>query len=253
MLEVKNVHATVAENEILKGINFEVKPGEVHAIMGPNGSGKSTLSKVIAGHPDYDVTGGDINFEINGKMTDIGEFEPSDRAREGIFLGFQYPVEIPGVTNINFMHEAFNALCEQQGADTMNEEDFRAYVKTKLPILEMNEAFLDRPVNEGFSGGEKKKNEILQMLLLNPRLALLDETDSGLDIDALKIVANGVNTLKSKFNAVVLVTHYQRLLDYIKPDFVHVLYKGQIIKSGDKSLALELEEKGYDWLTEGLD
>ena len=252
MLEVKNVRANVAENEILKGINFEVKPGEVHAIMGPNGSGKSTLSKVIAGHPDYEVTGGDINFEINGKMTDIGEFEPSDRAREGIFLGFQYPVEIPGVTNINFMHEAFNALCEQQGAETMNEEEFRAYVKTKLPLLEMNEAFLDRPVNEGFSGGEKKKNEILQMLLLNPRLALLDETDSGLDIDALKIVANGVNTLKSKYNAVVLVTHYQRLLDYIKPDYVHVLYNGKIIKSGDKSLALELEEKGYDWLTEGL-
>ncbi len=252
MLEVKNVRANVAENEILKGINFEVKPGEVHAIMGPNGSGKSTLSKVIAGHPDYEVTGGDINFEINGKMTDIGEFEPSDRAREGIFLGFQYPVEIPGVTNINFMHEAFNALCEQQGAETMNEEEFRSYVKTKLPLLEMNEAFLDRPVNEGFSGGEKKKNEILQMLLLNPRLALLDETDSGLDIDALKIVANGVNTLKSKYNAVVLVTHYQRLLDYIKPDYVHVLYNGKIIKSGDKSLALELEEKGYDWLTEGL-
>jgi Fe-S cluster assembly ATP-binding protein len=251
MLEVKNVHAKVEEgNEILKGINFSVKPGEVHAIMGPNGSGKSTLSKVISGHPEYEVTSGTVELSINGKMTNIEDLEASDRAREGIFLGFQYPVEIPGVTNINFMHESFNALCEHQGADTMDEAAFRAYVKTKLPILEMSENFLDRPVNEGFSGGEKKKNEILQMLLLNPRLALLDETDSGLDIDALKTVANGVNTLKNKFNTVVLVTHYQRLLDYIKPDFVHVLYNGQIIKSGDASLALQLEEKGYDWLIE---
>jgi Fe-S cluster assembly ATP-binding protein len=251
MLNVNNLHATVDGNEILKGINFVVKPGEVHAIMGPNGSGKSTFSKVLAGHPDYEKTDGKIEFSINGKMTDIDDLEASDRAREGIFLGFQYPVEIPGVTNITFMHAAFNALCEHQGADIMNEDEFRKYVLTKLPLLEMNEAFLDRPVNEGFSGGEKKKNEILQMLLLNPRLALLDETDSGLDIDALKVVAQGVNTLKSKHNAIVLVTHYQRLLDYIKPDFVHVLYKGQIIKSGDKTLALELEEKGYDWLIEG--
>jgi Fe-S cluster assembly ATP-binding protein len=250
MLHVKDLTASVEENEILKKINFSVNPGEIHAIMGPNGSGKSTLAKVIAGHPDYEVKSGNVEFSINGKMTDIEDLEASDRAREGIFLGFQYPVEIPGVTNINFMHESFNALCEHQGADTMNEKDFREYVKSKLPILEMSEAFLDRPVNEGFSGGEKKKNEILQMLILNPKLALLDETDSGLDIDALKTVANGVNTLKSKYNSVVLVTHYQRLLDYITPDFVHVLYNGQIIKTGDKSLALELEEKGYDWLIE---
>ena len=248
MLRINDVHAKVEESQILKGINFEVKPGEIHAIMGPNGSGKSTFSKVISGHPDYDVTQGNIEFNINGKLTDIEDLEASERAKEGIFHGFQYPVEIPGVTNIGFMHEAFNSLCEHQGADTMSEEDFRSYVKSKLPILDMHEDFLDRAVNEGFSGGEKKKNEILQMLLLNPKLALLDETDSGLDIDALKTVAKGVNTLKSKYNSIILITHYQRLLDYIKPDFVHVLYNGKIIKSGDKSLALELEEKGYDWL-----
>ncbi len=248
MLNLENIHAKVEGNEILKGINLEIKPGEVHAIMGPNGSGKSTLSKVIAGHPEYEQTDGKIELNINGKMQDIAELEASERAREGIFLGFQYPVEVPGVTNINFMHEAFNALCEHQGAETMDEASFREFVKSKLPILEMREDFLDRAVNEGFSGGEKKKNEILQMLILNPRVAFLDETDSGLDIDALKTVSKGVNTLKSKYNAIVLITHYQRLLDYIQPDFVHVLYKGKIIKSGDKSLALELEEKGYDWL-----
>lgn len=250
MIKIENLHANIEDKSILKGINLSIKPGEVHAIMGPNGSGKSTLSKVISGHPDYEVTEGSVELNINGKMKDIGELEASDRAREGVFLGFQYPIEIPGVTNIGFMHEAFNALCEHQGADTMDEATFRDYVKTKLPILDMHEDFLDRAVNEGFSGGEKKKNEILQMLLLNPRLALLDETDSGLDIDALKIVAKGVNTLKSKYNSVVLITHYQRLLDYIQPDFVHVLYNGKIIKSGDKSLALELEERGYDWLIE---
>lgn len=256
MIEVKNVHAKLTddaegEKEILKGISLTVKPGEVHAIMGPNGSGKSTLAKVIAGHPAFEVTSGEINYNINGKSQDILEFEPDERSKNGIFLGFQYPVEIPGVSNLSFLRESFNAVCASQGVAEMEEEAFREYLKPKLELLEMDQSFLDRGVNTGFSGGEKKKNEILQMAVLNPRLSLLDETDSGLDIDALKVVAKGVNALKNKYNATILVTHYQRLLDYIVPDHVHVLYKGKIIKSGGKELALELEKKGYDWLIEG--
>ncbi len=253
MIEIKNLNAKIDGNDILKGINLKVKKGEVHAIMGPNGSGKSTLSKIIAGHPAYEVTGGEILYEINGKNQNLLELDPHERAKEGIFLGFQYPIEVPGVSNFTFLKESFDQICLHQGVEKMSDEAFLKHLREKLKILEMNESFLERSVNEGFSGGEKKKNEILQMAILNPRLSLLDETDSGLDIDALKIVARGVNSLRSRFNATILVTHYQRLLDYIVPDFVHVLYKGQIIKSGDKNLALELEEKGYDWLISGVE
>ena len=248
MIEIKDLHAKIGDNQILNGINLTVKPGEVHAIMGPNGSGKSTLAKVIAGHPEFEVTSGDVSYMVNGKMTNLFELETDERAKEGIFLGFQYPVEIPGVSNLSFLRESYNAVCRHHGTQEVSEEEFKKLLEAKLELLEMNPSFLDRGVNTGFSGGEKKKNEILQMAVLNPRLSFLDETDSGLDIDALKIVAKGVNTLKNRFNATVLVTHYQRLLDYIVPDYVHVLSKGKIIKSGGKELAHKLEDQGYDWL-----
>jgi Fe-S cluster assembly ATP-binding protein len=251
IIDIRNLTARVSADpskEILKGINLTVNAGEVHAIMGPNGSGKSTLAKIVAGHPAFEVTGGEVSYAINNKPANLLDLSPSERAREGVFLGFQYPVEVPGVTNLTFLHETYNTVCVHQGSPGMELEEFRAFLTPKLKDLDMNEAFLDRSVNAGFSGGEKKKNEILQMAVLRPRLALLDETDSGLDIDALKVVATGVNTLKNKYNGIVLVTHYQRLLDYISPDKVHVLYQGKIIKSGGKELALELEGKGYDWL-----
>ncbi len=252
MLEIKNLHAKVQSNgqdkEILKGLNLKVKAGEVHAIMGPNGSGKSTLSKILAGHPAYDVTSGEIKYEINLQMQDLLALAPDERAKEGIFLAFQYPIEVPGVSNYTFLQTALNSVLQHQGSEPMTEENFRLFLDKKLKIVNMRPEYLERPVNVGFSGGEKKKNEILQMAVLSPRLALLDETDSGLDIDALRVVAEGVNKLRTADNAIVLVTHYQRLLDYIKPDFVHVLSDGQIIQTGDASLALELEKKGYDWL-----
>lgn len=248
MLEVKNLKAKVDEKEILKGLNLTVKPGEVHAIMGPNGAGKSTLSKILAGHPAYEVTAGEIKYDINFSMQNLLELTPDVRAKEGIFLGFQYPVEVPGVSNFTFLHTAFNSILEHQGSEAMSEGEFREFLYQKMKLVSMKPEYLERPVNVGFSGGEKKRNEILQMAVLSPRLALLDETDSGLDIDALRIVAEGVNKLRSKDKAIILVTHYQRLLDYIKPDFVHVLADGKIVQTGDASLALELEKKGYDWL-----
>ncbi|MFZ1519706.1 MAG: Fe-S cluster assembly ATPase SufC [Ignavibacteriaceae bacterium] len=244
LLEIKNLHANVEGTEILKGINLKVNAGEVHAIMGPNGSGKSTLASVLAGKEEYEVTEGEVLY--NGK--NLLELSTEDRAREGVFLAFQYPVEIPGVSNTNLLKTAVNEIRKYRGEEELDSMDFLSLLKEKSKLVELDQKFLSRAVNEGFSGGEKKRNEIFQMAVLNPTLAILDETDSGLDIDALRIVANGVNKLKTKENATIVVTHYQRLLDYIIPDFVHVLYKGKIVKSGGKELALELEEKGYDWV-----
>jgi Fe-S cluster assembly ATP-binding protein len=244
MLSIKNLHASIDGKEILKGINLEIKAGEVHAIMGPNGSGKSTLSAVLAGREEYEVTEGEVIF--NGK--NLLDLSPEDRAREGVFLAFQYPVEIPGVSNINFLKTAINEIRTYKGLAPMEAKDFLAMVKEKQKLVELDIKLANRSVNEGFSGGEKKRNEIFQMAMLEPKLAILDETDSGLDIDALRIVAGGVNKLKSKENATIVITHYQRLLDYIIPDFVHILYNGRIVRSGTKELALELEEKGYDFI-----
>ncbi len=248
LLSVKDLTAQVDGNSILKGVNLEVKAGEIHAIMGPNGSGKSTFSKVIAGHPAYDVTAGEVTFQGEKLL----EMEAEERARAGIFLAFQYPLEIPGVSNLDFLRVAYNSRRKQQGLEELDSFDFDELVQDKLEIVKMNPAFLSRSVNEGFSGGEKKRNEILQMAVLEPKVAILDETDSGLDIDALKIVANGVNQLASPDNATILITHYQRLLNYIVPDYVHVMAEGRIIKSGGKELALELESRGYEWVLQAV-
>jgi len=249
MLSIKNLKAEINGKEILKGINLEVKAGEVHAIMGPNGSGKSTLSAVLAGKEDYDVTAGEVSF--NGK--NLLELSPEDRAREGLFLAFQYPIEIPGVSNVNFLRTAINEIRAYQKLPVIEAKDFLALIKEKQKLVELDIKLANRSVNEGFSGGEKKRNEIFQMAVLEPKLAILDETDSGLDIDALRIVATGVNKLKTKDNATIVITHYQRLLDYIVPDFVHILYNGRIVKSGGKELALELEENGYDEIKKKYD
>ncbi len=249
MLKINNLHARVEDKEILKGINLEIKPGEIHAIMGPNGSGKSTLASVLAGREDFEVTEGSVDFDNN----DLLELNPEDRARAGIFLAFQYPIEIPGVNTTSFLKTAVNEVRKYRGQEELDAIGFLKMMKEKVKTVEMDPSLLKRALNEGFSGGEKKRNEILQMAMLEPKLCVLDETDSGLDIDALRIVANGVNQYKNKDNAFVVITHYQRLLDYIVPDFVHVLYKGRIVKSGTKELALELEEKGYDWIKEEVD
>jgi Fe-S cluster assembly ATP-binding protein len=246
MIQIKDLHAEIDGKPILKGLNLEVKAGEVHAIMGPNGSGKSTLASVLAGREEYEVTGGEVIY----KGKNLLDFSPEERAGEGVFLAFQYPVEIPGVSNINFIKTAVNEVREYQGLPPLDTKSFMKLLKEKQDLVELSGKLANRSVNEGFSGGEKKRNEIFQMAMLNPQLGILDETDSGLDIDALRIVSSGVNQLKSKDNAFIVVTHYQRLLDYIVPDFVHVLHDGKIIKTGTKELALELEEKGYDWLKE---
>ncbi|KQC32458.1 cysteine desulfurase [Nonlabens sp. YIK11] len=249
MLKVKNLHATIDGKEILRGINLEVKAGEVHAIMGPNGSGKSTLANVIAGREEYEMSEGEISMNDE----DITELDPEERAHRGVFLSFQYPVEIPGVSVTNFMKTAINETRKAQGKDEMPAKDMLKMIREKSELLEIDRKFLSRSLNEGFSGGEKKRNEVFQMAMLEPKLAILDETDSGLDIDALRIVANGVNKLRSKDNATIVITHYQRLLDYIVPDYVHVLFNGRIVKSGGKELAHELEERGYDWIKEEVE
>tara|TARA_R110000850_G_scaffold22200_3_gene64806 strand:- start:2962 stop:3714 length:753 start_codon:yes stop_codon:yes gene_type:complete len=249
MLKIKDLKATIEGKEILSGINLEVNAGEVHAIMGPNGAGKSTLANIIAGRDEYEITGGDISLEGE----DITELDPEERAHRGVFLSFQYPVEIPGVSVTNFMKTAINETRKAQGKDDMTAKDMLKMIREKSEMLAIDRKFLSRSLNEGFSGGEKKRNEIFQMAMLEPKLAILDETDSGLDIDALRIVANGVNKLKNKDNATIVITHYQRLLDYIVPDFVHVLYDGRIVKTGGKELAQELEKRGYDWIKEEVE
>lgn len=248
MLEVKDLKVKIEDKDVLKGLNIKVNAGEVHAIMGPNGSGKSTFSKVLAGHPDYKVISGQIDYEVNLKMINLLDLEAYQRALEGVFIAYQYPTEIPGVSNLEFLKATFNAVCKHQGVEELSETEFEALVLSKAKLVDLNPSFLYRSLNEGFSGGEKKRNEILQMALLSPKLCILDETDSGLDIDSLRIVSEGVNALRNEDRAIVLITHYQRLLDYIQPDFVHVFKDGRIVKTGDKSLALELEKKGYDWL-----
>ena len=248
LLEIKNLHANIEGREILKGIDLKINEGEIHAIMGPNGSGKSTLAQVLAGREEYEVTEGEVIY--NGK--NLLEISPEDRAREGLFLAFQYPIEIPGVSNTNFLKTALNEVRKYRGEEELDAMEFLTIIKKKMKLVDLDQSLINRSVNEGFSGGEKKRNEIFQMAVLEPKLSILDETDSGLDIDALKIVANGVNKLKSPENATIVVTHYQRLLNYIIPDFVHVLYNGKIVKSGGKELALELEEKGYDWIKSDL-
>ena len=249
MLKIENLHASIGDKEILKGISLTVNKGEIHAIMGPNGSGKSTLSSVLVGNPNYEVTGGSVTFEGE----DLLELEPEERAHQGLFMSFQYPVEIPGVSMVNFMRAALTERRKAQGLDPIPAPEFLKLMKQKRELVELDSKLASRSVNEGFSGGEKKRNEIFQMAMLEPKLAILDETDSGLDIDALRIVAKGVNELRSPENATIVITHYQRLLDYIKPDFVHVLYKGRIVRSGGPELALELERRGYDWIKDEVD